>query len=293
MPAPAGCAAIPAYCQTHSLESWCVSIESEASRLRELGGSIAASGSAAVDRFTGWLDETTQAVQTALGHSARSEQIIGLLGAARSHLGDLDAALTQASTAVSAAADHHGQPTAPTDSSTGPPPAGASGDRPSPGTAPPPEPQGEPNTHGDRYPEEAIPYHDFMPPRVRTGQPNSPPMTGWVLLDGKDFGEVTATRRDPWAEQAAQRIRELRVPNADRLGNHVEVKVAVMQVAMQRKDGCVVINNAPCGSQPGSYPPGCHGTLPRILPKGYTLTVLGTDTQGNPFKHTYHGRATR
>ncbi|GAA3031691.1 SCP1.201-like deaminase [Actinokineospora globicatena] len=147
--------------------------------------------------------------------------------------------------------------------------------------------------HGDRYPDEAVPYHDFMPPRVRKGQRNSPPMTGWVRLDGHDVGEIGATRNDPWAEKAAHRISALRVPNADQLNNHVEVKVVVMQIEMRRTQGQVVINHAPCGSETGSYLPGCHRALPRILPEGYTLTVLGTDVDGNPFKHIYHGKATR
>ncbi|GAA3040555.1 hypothetical protein LV79_003732 [Actinokineospora globicatena] len=87
--------------------------------------------------------------------------------------------------------------------------------------------------HGDRYPQESVPYHDFMPPRVRKGQRTSPPMIGWVRLDGQDLGEISATRNDQWAEKAAHRIHALRVPNADQLNNHVEVKVVVMQIEMR------------------------------------------------------------
>lgn len=35
---------------------------------------------------------------------------------------------------------------------------------------------------------------------------------------------------------------------------------------------------------------GCHQTLERYLPSGYTLTVHGTTQQGRPFSWTYRGQ---
>ncbi|WP_411431355.1 DddA-like double-stranded DNA deaminase toxin [Actinokineospora spheciospongiae] len=50
------------------------------------------------------------------------------------------------------------------------------------------------------------------------------------------------------------------------------------------------MNHAPCGSEQG-FPQGCHDYLPDFLPTEHTLTVLGTDARGNPFKWTYEGKA--
>ncbi|MGQ0841533.1 DddA-like double-stranded DNA deaminase toxin [Actinokineospora sp.] len=94
------------------------------------------------------------------------------------------------------------------------------------------------NRHGDRYPPDAIPHFEDLPPRVRRGRRNSP-MTG------------TGAR-------SAQ----------------------------------VIINHAPCGSEPGAID-GCDAVLPSFIPCGSQLTVLGTDAQGDPFHRTYKGKAVR
>lgn len=76
------------------------------------------------------------------------------------------------------------------------------------------------------------------------------------------------------------------------LANHVEMKAVVVMIQNNRTEARVVINHAPCGSEPG-LTGGCHSFLPRFIPNGRTLTVLGTDAKGNPFRRTYRGEAPR
>lgn len=76
-----------------------------------------------------------------------------------------------------------------------------------------------------------------------------------------------------------------------RLSNHVEMKAVLMLVRSGRQAATVTINNAPCGSEPGQRG-GCHGVLEAFLPFGSSLTVLGTDAHGRPFRRVYHGKAT-
>ncbi|MDQ3401777.1 MAG: hypothetical protein M3548_00055 [Actinomycetota bacterium] len=149
-----------------------------------------------------------------------------------------------------------------------------------------------PNRHGDRYPEEALPYSDDLPPRVRRGERNSP-MTGHVLLDGRDVGTISATRADVWTDEVAARIDSLGMPDdMFALTNHVEMKTVAMMIRNGARYARVIINHAPCGSGPGLMI-GCDQFLSDFIPKGYSLTVLGTDQNGNPFKRTYHGRVGR
>jgi hypothetical protein len=148
------------------------------------------------------------------------------------------------------------------------------------------------NRHGDRYPPGAN-NPDALPPRVTRRDLRSP-MTGIVTIDGREMGELGATRHDPWAEQARERMTALGIlPYViDALYNHVEVKVVMAMIAMGARHGEVTINNSPCGSQP--YPPfGCHQQLAELLPAGRTLTVYGTTADGEPFERTYRGKATQ
>ncbi|CRK58053.1 hypothetical protein [Alloactinosynnema sp. L-07] len=147
------------------------------------------------------------------------------------------------------------------------------------------------NRHGDRYPVAALPYSDDLPPRVRRGARNSP-MTGQVEIDGRFMGTVGATARDTWTEQVVRRVQVLGLPiEAFAVVNHVEMKTVAMLVMGNGRHARVVINHAPCGSEPTATVVGCEQFLPAFLPKGNTLTVHGTDAHGNPFERTYVGRA--
>ncbi|WP_146108175.1 SCP1.201-like deaminase [Actinokineospora auranticolor] len=181
--------------------------------------------------------------------------------------------LTRTDHQLSTAIAHHAGTTTP------PPPAA-------------PTPSYTENKHGDRYPEEANPYHDWLPPRVSRTDVN-PPMTGYVFLNGRSTGEIGATRFDPWAEAMVERLEELDLPDAIDIHHHVEMKVVIMQIQNGATHGQVIINHAPCGTRRRSPRPTCDSTLPKVLPTGYSMTVLGTDASGNPFKKTYHGRAPR
>jgi hypothetical protein len=74
------------------------------------------------------------------------------------------------------------------------------------------------------------------------------------------------------------------------MAHHVEMKTAMMMIRLGERHGKLTLNHAPCGSEPGETG-GCHEFLPRILPAGFSLTVLGTDANGKPFKRTYKGTA--
>ncbi|MCG8917701.1 hypothetical protein L6E12_18115 [Actinokineospora sp. PR83] len=157
---------------------------------------------------------------------------------------------------------------------------------PAPSSAPPVP--GVENKHGDRYPTEAVPYCDDLPPRVRRGTRNVP-IVGYVQVDGRDVGTITAYKNDGWAEDSARRLIALRMGQARLLANHVEMKVVVMMLQNRAREGRVIINHAPCGYEVSRT--GCHDYLPYFLPEGHALTVLGTDSEGNAFKNIYHGRA--
>lgn len=116
-------------------------------------------------------------------------------------------------------------------------------------------------------------------------------MTGYVVVNDKDYGKLTATRRDTWAADVAARLQRLGLDRfVDQFAHHVEMKAAMAMIVSGARTGQVTINHMPCGAAPGERR-GCHATLPEFLPKGSSLTVLGTDTQGQPFHHTYEGRA--
>ncbi|MGQ0839232.1 DddA-like double-stranded DNA deaminase toxin [Actinokineospora sp.] len=52
----------------------------------------------------------------------------------------------------------------------------------------------------------------------------------------------------------------------------------------------VIMNHAPSGSEPNERR-GCDALLPYFIPRGQSLTVLGSDADGNPFNRTYEGKA--
>lgn len=145
------------------------------------------------------------------------------------------------------------------------------------------------NQHGDRYPEAAAPYIDSLPPRVLRAQRNAQ-MTGYAVINDKEYGKITATKNDTWTQEVIERFKRLGLVRFAGLANHVEMKTAMAMIASRARTGQVTINHAPCGHEPGQ-PPGCHDLISAFLPKGCSLTVLGTDAQGQPFHYVYQGRA--
>ncbi|MCP2301130.1 SCP1.201-like deaminase [Actinokineospora globicatena] len=216
------------------------------------------------------MNEAEQVSGYILGHTARYTPVMGALEATRWHIDALLTCFAQVEAAIDAAIAHHAGQT---------PAAGAGTPRPSPWVQ---------NRHGDRYPEEVMPYEEALPQRVRTG--TGMPIVGYVQLDGQDFGSITAIRTDPWATAVARRVLALKLRRGKTLFNHVEMKTVAMMIETGAKHGQVIINHAPCGSE-RNKPPGCEQALPEFIPAGRSLTVLGTDAQGQPFKRTYHGKA--
>ncbi|MBM7776191.1 hypothetical protein JOD54_006395 [Actinokineospora baliensis] len=226
--------------------------------------------------FATKIDDVAVQVVELLGQAAGHEGISASLASVRSTLDALRAVVTDAIALLDQSIAHHSMPHSTPRSAT--PPGRDSNTR--------------ANRHGDRYPAEAVPYDDALPPRVRRGKRDSPPMTGFVMLDGRDAGEITATRTDIWTDEARAGLVDLGLLRAKGLSNHVEMKAVIMMIRTGATDGRIVINHAPCGSEPGD-PTGCSDVLPTFLPEGRRLTVLGTDVRGAPFKRTYHGRASR
>lgn len=138
-----------------------------------------------------------------------------------------------------------------------------------------PSPIGVVNRHGDRYPEEARPCSDHLPPRVIAGAGNVS-IVGYLEVDGQPRGEIRATRDDVWSGEVLRRMRELGFPGrARRIYNHIEMKCVTMMVLSRGVHAQVIINHAPCGSEPGAVR-GCEQYLPDFLPLGSSLTVLGS-----------------
>ncbi|KMS86579.1 hypothetical protein ACZ91_35990 [Streptomyces regensis] len=117
-------------------------------------------------------------------------------------------------------------------------------------------------------------------------------MVAYPEIGGRKLGHITPNRDDPWVAEAKTEMLKRGIPSAAarRLANHVEIKTATMMIRRGEREGRLVLNHAPCGSEPGATG-GCHDYLPDMLPAGFTLTVLGTDIHGNAFRHTYRGTA--
>lgn len=148
------------------------------------------------------------------------------------------------------------------------------------------------NQHGDHYPEQfGADSATSMPPRVRRGARNAE-MMGYATVDGREFGKLGATRTDPWTEQVRDRLMALGLHRFVWLAHHVEMKAVALLLGVAGTSGEIRINHAPCGSEPRTGS-GCHQVLPDFIPSGCSLTVLGTDSKGQPFQRTYQGRSPR
>ncbi|WP_424189562.1 DddA-like double-stranded DNA deaminase toxin [Actinokineospora sp. G85] len=148
--------------------------------------------------------------------------------------------------------------------------------------------------YGDRYPAEASPYEQDLPPRVIKGKYNAP-IHGYPEIDGRTWSRVTAARGDWLARETQAELVAIGLEEeAERLGNHVEMKVVMLMRKRGAVSGRVVINHAPCGSESDDEMLiGCHLALPKYLPEGSSFTVLGTDARGNPYRRTYRGKGKR
>lgn len=179
--------------------------------------------------------------------------------------------------ALSATADHH---------------LGSSGPAPAPsGRSAPVSASARPTVRaadGSEYPAEAGADVVNLPPRVQAR--SNQRTVGQVTLNGRPVGEIRSGN-DAWSASVSRRLEALGLVLQRAMHAHTEMKLAAMMVDTGATEGTVTINNVPCGSQ-AQQVPGCHQTLERFLRSGSTLTVRGTTEQGEPFAHTYRGRAT-
>lgn len=198
------------------------------------------------------------------------DQLLALFAAGTHHLRHAEQLCSRAGAAVEALIRHY-------EGDAGPPPteAGPAGD-----TVRAPD--------GSRYPAAAAWCVDELPRRVRELQPREKTI-GYV--DGALI-PFTSGIDGTWSPSIVRRLTELGVRRlkADYLRAHVEMKVATMMIQEGRRHSELTINHVPCGSQPRQRN-GCHQILELYLPRGCTLTVHGTTQQGEPFSHTYRGRA--
>lgn len=142
---------------------------------------------------------------------------------------------------------------------------------------------------GSRYPRVAAWCIDVLPRRVREGDRGE---KTYGYVDGA-LNMFVSGLDGTWTPLIERRLTELGVATSrvvKVVRSHVEMKVATMMIQQGRRAVQLVINHAPCGSQPGQQE-GCDQVLGAYLPCGYALTVLGTTQRGEPFAKTYRGRA--
>ncbi|QIZ33485.1 DddA-like double-stranded DNA deaminase toxin [Saccharopolyspora sp. ASAGF58] len=139
---------------------------------------------------------------------------------------------------------------------------------------------------GSEYPGAAAwAVDEGLPPRVQRGAGS--PTVGYVRVNG--LPTRVQSGADGFSDTVDQRLREIGVRRPFDLRRHVEMKIAAMMTRTGDQHQEVVINHAPCGSEPGQTR-GCHDMLERFLPRGRSMTVYGTTADGKPFSHTYHGK---
>lgn len=141
---------------------------------------------------------------------------------------------------------------------------------------------------GSRYPSGAEWALPDLPRRVGDGERHT---HARVRIGSREIpGAFQSNMPDRWAAEARQRISQLGIAVPHYLPYHVEMRAAAMLISSGVRDARLVMNNVPCGFRPGTTR-GCHQALEHFLPTGTTLTVLGSDSDGRPFHHTYRGRA--
>ncbi|MBB5159912.1 hypothetical protein BJ970_007512 [Saccharopolyspora phatthalungensis] len=139
---------------------------------------------------------------------------------------------------------------------------------------------------GSEYPAAAAwAVDEGLPPRVQRGAGS--PTVGYVRVNG--LPTRVQSGADGFSDMVDQRLQEIGVRRPLDLRRHVEMKIAAMMTRTGDQHQEVVINHAPCGSEPGQTR-GCHDMLERFLPRGRSMTVHGTTADGKPFSHTYHGK---
>ncbi|GLZ38335.1 DddA-like double-stranded DNA deaminase toxin [Actinokineospora sp. NBRC 105648] len=262
-----------------------MSIGDEATELRAIADRIGQTRNT-LDDCSKALDQAHITVGALLHGTTTYEVAARAVEAAMATLAALDTALVEAERTIQDAADHHlgaHRPAAPVgsvrdDQATAPPPRT-------------PSPSGIANRHGDRYPREALPYSDELPPRVRKGTQNAP-LVAHIEIDGRLIGSITPRRGDVWTRDVMERVFELELNGANLVANHVEMKAAIILIQGTGTHAQVTLNHSPCGSEPNDRA-GCDNYLPAFLPVGLRMTVLGTDARGAPFKRTYDGKADR
>lgn len=210
-------------------------------------------------------------------------ELIGTEHELTEHAGQLAAAtasvfrdLVALRQALRATADHHL-------GSSGPaPPSAPSAGSAAPAASPPPVRAAD----GSEYPAAAAwAVREGLPPRVRAD--TGTPTTGYVHINGIPMRMQSGD--DPYSDMVDERLRDLGVRRPGTLRRHVEMKAAAMLARSGDQHQEIVINHAPCGSEPAATR-GCHAILEPFLPAGRSLTVHGTTADGAPFTHTYRGR---
>ena len=106
----------------------------------------------------------------------------------------------------------------------------------------------------------------------------------WIGADGT--AQPVVSGRDDDADEADARLRDMGMPRKSAKTGDVEIKLATRMVREGIRHATILINNEPCIG-----PFGCDTLVPALLPEGASLTVYGTDEQGERVRKRYTGGA--
>jgi len=135
-------------------------------------------------------------------------------------------------------------------------------------------------------PESPAPYHRRYFDALRVRTKDKDPTDGTLTtIGGEKIEDVTSGKGGPAAGGAG-----LRPPFSQMwtVLNHAEGHAAAIMRTRKLKNTTLYVNNEPCDTSP--Y--GCERVLPRILPKGSTMTVYGPNGYVRVYEGTGEGLAT-
>lgn len=135
-------------------------------------------------------------------------------------------------------------------------------------------------------PESPAPYYGGYFDALRSRTTDTDPTDGTLTtVDGTKIEEVTSGQRGPAAGGPG-----LRPPYSQMwtVLNHAEGHAAALMRTRELKHTTLYINNEPCSTPP--Y--GCERVLPRIIPKGSTMTVYGPNGYARVYQGTGEGLTT-
>jgi hypothetical protein len=133
----------------------------------------------------------------------------------------------------------------------------------------------------------------------RIGWPKKSGRTDEIRARGMIYGKdgrawtsednpLTASRRGPASQRTD--LKEPWASDPDRTGSwHIEGNAIALMVKYRQNEIILYVNQKVCGSEPPFDPKRCHETLPKLMPRGYTLYVHSVLEQGGVHIRKYQG----